>query len=87
MVLLTSCVNDRKRLKIFWRFNTHFSKFVDIQILLQQFASNPDLSIVDLQMLVGRDGQLYVIDPANSDFVLYLIDFLQILDHDLASLC
>jgi tRNA(Leu) C34 or U34 (ribose-2'-O)-methylase TrmL len=25
------------------------------------------LSIVDLQMLVGRDGQLYVIDPANSD--------------------
>jgi hypothetical protein len=29
----------------------------------QQFASNPDLSIVDLQMLVGRDGQLYVMDP------------------------
>ncbi|CAC9592032.1 hypothetical protein, partial [uncultured Gammaproteobacteria bacterium] len=40
---------------------------VDIQTLLQQFASNPDLSIVDLQMLVGRDGQLYVMDPANSD--------------------
>jgi hypothetical protein len=27
---------------------------VDIQTLLQQFASNPDLSIVDLQMLVGK---------------------------------
>jgi hypothetical protein len=25
------------------------------------------VSIVDLQMLVGRDGQLYVMDPANSD--------------------
>jgi hypothetical protein len=33
-----------------------YKTLVDIQILLQQFASNPDLSIVDLQMLVGRDG-------------------------------
>jgi hypothetical protein len=37
----------------------------DIQTLLQHFSNNPDLMIADLQMLVGRDGQLYVIDPAN----------------------
>ncbi|MBA5249218.1 MAG: hypothetical protein FE834_06775, partial [Gammaproteobacteria bacterium] len=38
----------------------------DIQTLLQQFDQHLDLSISDLQMLMGRDGQLYVFDPANS---------------------
>jgi hypothetical protein len=28
MVFLTSFVNDRKHLEIFWRFNTHFSKMI-----------------------------------------------------------
>jgi hypothetical protein len=37
----------------------------DIQNLLQKFNQYPNLSIDDLQMLLGRDGQLYIIDPLN----------------------
>ncbi|WP_139682241.1 C80 family cysteine peptidase, partial [thiotrophic endosymbiont of Bathymodiolus puteoserpentis (Logatchev)] len=38
----------------------------DIQNLLQKFDQHPNLGIDDLQMLLGRDGQLYVIDPLNN---------------------
>ncbi|WP_143243121.1 C80 family cysteine peptidase, partial [Bathymodiolus azoricus thioautotrophic gill symbiont] len=37
----------------------------DIQNLLQKFDQHPNLGIGDLQMLLGRDGQLYVMDPLN----------------------
>jgi hypothetical protein len=52
IVLLIVFINYGYNFKIFWRFNAHFSKFV-----------NPS----DLQMLLGRDGQLYVMDPLNAD--------------------
>jgi hypothetical protein len=38
----------------------------DIQNLLQQFEQHSNLSIGDFQMLLGRDGQLYVVDPFNT---------------------
>jgi hypothetical protein len=37
----------------------------DIQNLLQKFDQYPNLGIGDFQVLLGRDGQLYVIDPLN----------------------
>ncbi|VVH54836.1 hypothetical protein BSPCLSOX_345, partial [uncultured Gammaproteobacteria bacterium] len=51
----------------------------DIQNLLQKFNQYPNLSIDDLQMLLGRDGQLYIIDPLNinSPSSKYLSDFSQ----------
>jgi hypothetical protein len=61
MAFLTVFVNHREGFKIFWRFNAHFSKFVN------PFNFILNLSIGDLQMLMGRDGQLYVFDPINSD--------------------
>jgi hypothetical protein len=33
--------------------------------LLQKFDQYPNLGIGDFQVLLGRDGQLYVIDPLN----------------------
>jgi hypothetical protein len=39
----------------------------DIQNLLQKFDQHPNLDIDDLQMLLGRDGQLYVMDPLNTN--------------------
>jgi hypothetical protein len=46
--------------------STH-KTLADIQNLLKKFNQHPKLSISDLQMLMGRDGQLYVFDPINSD--------------------
>jgi hypothetical protein len=39
-------------------------KYHDVLDLLHQLQK-ANLSIGDLQMLLGRDGQLYVIDPLN----------------------
>ncbi|CAB5496063.1 C80 family cysteine peptidase, partial [Bathymodiolus thermophilus thioautotrophic gill symbiont] len=38
----------------------------DIQNLLEKFKQHSNLSIGDLQVLMTRDGQLYVIDPLNA---------------------
>jgi uncharacterized protein YneF (UPF0154 family) len=46
---------------------TTHKTLADIQNLLKKFNQHPNLSISDLQMLMGRDGQLYVFDPINSD--------------------
>ncbi|MBA5249084.1 MAG: hypothetical protein FE834_06065, partial [Gammaproteobacteria bacterium] len=42
----------------------------DIQSLLEVFKRHPNLYIPDLQMLIGRDGQLFVFDPLAFDVPL-----------------
>ncbi|CAB5499794.1 C80 family cysteine peptidase, partial [Bathymodiolus thermophilus thioautotrophic gill symbiont] len=46
----------------------------DIQSLSDKFEQNPDLYIPDLQMLMGKDGQLYVFDPGSADSPMHQPD-------------
>ncbi|WP_202753113.1 C80 family cysteine peptidase, partial [Bathymodiolus thermophilus thioautotrophic gill symbiont] len=46
----------------------------DIRSLSDKFEQNPDLYIPDLQMLMGKDGQLYVFDPGSADSPMHQPD-------------
>jgi extradiol dioxygenase family protein len=62
-------ISIKKFGKILKRANC-FQTLEDIERLRKIFATNPNFCISDFQGIVAEDGQFYIIDPQDDNFII-----------------